>query len=437
MTDDEPARRPDVRAAGLAVPRALDRADPHRRFTSSRRLGVLFIVAEPLSTPSISVHADLMRFLDPERVKLHVAYPRAALQTAGPSVLDVLPRGPDIDLRAVDFGPDSSAGRSALIGAAARAPVPVARDALALARMIRRERIDVVHCEYGPRNGPYGYLLSHLTPARYIVHMHSPIGAWMNPASRFAIARADAVITVSRWVGRGVQEAGVPAHRIFPIINGIDVEKWDPGVSGTPIRRELGLQTGDPLVVQVAQLVDWKRQRLTIAAFGAVVAKHPSARLLLVGAEPPHTPGHLERLRRQVTDAGLESHVTFAGRRADVAAILAAADVFCLPSVGDPCALAHIEAMAMAKPIVGVDDSGAPELVVDGQTGLLGPADDAPRLAENLLALIEDPERAQAMGKRGRQRAVEYLSAQRMTDDVEAVYRLLAGAESEPVPSDT
>lgn len=421
------------------MPTALDRADPLRHFSDEgmdRRLGVLFIVASPFMTPAISVHANLMRLLDPDRVSVRAVYPRAAPRSAEPPVLELLRQAPDAQLEAIEFGPAPGLAKPALRAAAARAALPGVCDALRLAQVIRRERIDVIHCEYGLLNGPYGYLLSRLTPARYVVHMHAPIGDWMHPASRFAIARADAVITVSGWVGRGVHQSGVPAYRIFPILNGIDLATWDPGASGEPIRREFGLRATDPLVVQVAQLIDWKRQSVTIEAFRAVAAKHPAARLLLVGQEHAHGSGQREVLERQVADAGLQRHVTFTGRRPDVAQILAAADVFCLPSVGDPCALAHLEAMAMAKPIVGVEDSGAPELIVDGETGLLGPADDAGGLAGNLLALIEDPERAQAMGERGRRRAVDRFSAQRMTDDVESVYRLLAGAESEPIRPD-
>lgn len=105
--------------------------------------------------------------------------------------------------------------------------------------------------------------------------------------------------------------------------------------------------------------------------------------------------------------------------------ILAAADISALPSIDDPCPLAQIEAMAMATPVVGVRAGGAPEFIVHGRTGLLGAPDDAEELAENLLTLIEDPDRRRELGAGARRHVVEHLNAQRMADEVEAVYRVI------------
>ena len=181
-----------------------------------------------------------------------------------------------------------------------------------------------------------------------------------------------------------------------------------------------------PLIVQVAQLVAWKRQHLAIEALRRVLERHPDARLMLVGAEAAGGQTYTETLRRQAAAAGVERQVIFTGPRPDVRGILAAADIFTLPSVGDPCALALIEAMAMGNPIVSVRAGGTPELVEDGQTGLLGRSDDAEQLAANLLALLDDPERRRLMGDRGRRRALDHFSVQRMTDGVESVYRYMA-----------
>jgi glycosyltransferase involved in cell wall biosynthesis len=423
----------------VAVPCALGLPAVNARFSPgemARKLNVLFIVSQPTSSPAISVHADLMKFLDRDRVGVHVLYNRLAdgeaYRSGGGSVLDVLPQTPDVCLLPVELGPVGGAARHRLIAGSIAALAPAVRDWVGVVRYIRRNRIDVIHCEEGTRNGFYAYLLARRTGAKCIMHFHWKYGSWMSPLSRFAVRQADAIITVSSWTGRVIEQAGVSPQRIFPVLNGIDVAAWDPAtVDGDAVRRELGIRPQDPLVVMVAQLTAWKRQTAMVEAFRRVVTERPNARLLLVGAElnPGTVPGasYTDALRRLIADAGLERNVLLAGRRRDVRQILAASDIFALPSVDDPCALALIEAMAMAKPIVAVTAGGAPELVAHGRSGLLAAPDDAAGLAAHILTLIDDPIRRRELGANGRRSVLEHLNAQRMADEVEAVYRLTSG----------
>jgi glycosyltransferase involved in cell wall biosynthesis len=432
-------------AGALPVPRALDLPDPGRHFSDDsmrRRVRVMFIVASPASSPAISVHANLMRFLDRDRVEVHVLYNALAAgepyRSAGTSVLSVLPQASDVHLRPGGFGPIRGVGKRALATAAAASVWPGLPDIARHVNYIRHHRIDVIHCEEGARNGFYALLLSRLTSAKFVLHFHAQYGSWLAPPARLAVMRADAIIAVSSWTGRGIRKGGVPAERIFPVLNGIDVSRWNPTtVDGDSVRREFGVGPDDPLVVMVAQLTWWKRQTTLVEAFRRVVQAHPQARLLLVGKAglAPDALGevpYVEQLRRLVAESGLEQNVIFTGQRHDVQQILAAADIFSLPSVGDPCALAHIEAMALAKPVAGVRAGGAPEMVQDGQTGLLGPPEDSEQLAANLIALIEAPARRREMGQAGRRRVLEYFNAQRMADDVEGVYRWTMNSTSCP-----
>lgn len=424
----------------LSLPRALDGPDEHGRFSAEamrRRIKVLFVVSHPTITPTISVHANLMRHLDRERVEIHAVYPRMAAgppyAASGRSSFVALPQTPDVGLRAHEFGPVGGAPKSQLLAQTAGAAFPALRDTASLIQFIVRRRIDVIHCEEGTRNAFYAYLLSRVTPAKCLVHYHLGYGDWMSRPSRLAIRRADAIIPVSSWTGRQIRDDGVPPQRIFPVLNGIELSNWDPaGVDGVAIRREFGLERQDPLIVQVAQLVGWKRQHLAIEALPRVLERHPAARLMLVGSETASRnrggETYTETLQRQVAAAGLQRQVIFTGRRSDVREILAAADLFTLPSVGEPFGLAFVEAMAMGIPVVSVRDGGTPEVVEDGKAGLLGAPDDAEQLAANLLALIDEPERRRRMGEYGRQRVLEHFSVQRMADDVESVYRFVAGA---------
>jgi glycosyltransferase involved in cell wall biosynthesis len=407
-----------------------------------RRLRVLFIVSQPTRSPAISVHATLWRHLDPERVEVHILYNRRAAaepyRSSGRSVMDVLPQNQRTHLVGAEFGPLGGAPRAQLLAESARSAPAAIRDFARLVRYIHRAKIDLIHAEEGSRNAFYALLLGRLARVPYLVHFHSQYGDWMGRLSQMGVTRADAIIPVSRWTGDGIQRAGFPADRIFPVLNGIDAAHLDPAaIDGEPVRREFGANAGDPLVVSVAQLVPWKRQDRLIRAFRGVVDAHPAARLILVGTEwnPPTGPGaitYTSQLRSLIAELGLKDAVILAGQRSDVPQLLAAADVFALPSVGDPCPLAVIEAMTMGRPVVAAVDGGAPELAQDGHTGLLSPPEDIPGLTKNLLTLIEQPERRREMGRVGRERALGFLNARRMADDVEAVYRCVCSLETEP-----
>lgn len=427
-------------SSALPVPRALDEPDPRRCFSPAamgRRIRALFIISRPTVTPAISVHANLMRFFAAERVEVHVAYNRRADQepyrSSGSSVLDVLPGAAGVHLRPTEFGPVGHAPRLQLVSGAARAALPGLRDAVVLAAYVRRHRIDVIHCEEGVRNAPYGLALARTTQARSVVHFHLTYGSWMSPISRFAVRHADAVIPVSHATGRGLASGGVDPDRIFPVLNGIDVSAFDPAAAdGSAVRHELGMGPGDPLVLMAAQLAEWKRQHLLIEAFRPVLERHPTARLVLAGTEWKPAERYAAGLERLIGELGLTDRVILAGFRRDIRDVLAAADVFAHPSVGEPFGLVLAEAMAMGKPVVTVADGGAPEVVIAGEAGLVGPKDDVAALTANLLALIDDADLRAAMGARGRARVQQRLNCRRMADDIEAVYRRVCRLPTEP-----
>jgi glycosyltransferase involved in cell wall biosynthesis len=426
--------------AVLAVPSALAETAALGSFsaaTMARTLRVLFVASRPTNSSAASVHANLMRFLNRDRVEVHVLYNRLAGEepyaSSGTSLLDVLSPIPGLHLRPGEFGPvGGGTPKLALLAATARSTGPATLDTARMVNYIRRQAIDVIHCEEGTRDVFYGLALSRLTPAKCIGHLHVKFASWMSPASQYGMRHADAVITVSRWGGEVARAAGVPADRIFPVLNGIDVSTIHSADSdATAVRREFGLAPEDPLVVTVAQLAYFKRQDVLIEAFRAVVDEHPNARLLIVGRESHPAPTHgaasyTDYLRECVAAAGLAEHVTFTGHRRDVRAILSAADVFAMPSIEEPFGLTHVEAMAMGNPVVAVDSGGIREIVDHGHTGLLGPPDDATQLAANLNTLIDAPDRRREMATAGRNRVHELFTAQRMADGVEAVYRRVA-----------
>jgi glycosyltransferase involved in cell wall biosynthesis len=153
------------------------------------------------------------------------------------------------------------------------------------------------------------------------------------------------------------------------------------------------------------------------------VAELPDVAAVLVGDGPDR-----ERLVALASELGIAERVTFAGWQAEPMAWLPGLDVFVLPSRLEALGLAAIEAMLARRPVVGSDTGGLPEVVVEGETGLLVAPEDPGALATTIAGLLSDPARRAAMGERGREVALSRFGVDRMVREYEAVYEeLLAG----------
>ena len=157
-----------------------------------------------------------------------------------------------------------------------------------------------------------------------------------------------------------------------------------------------------------------------LEAFAIVVRSAPETRLWIVGDGPLR--GNLEDMTKRL---GLEDRVVFWGMRSNVPAILRHATIGVNSSRNEGLANAIIECMAARLPVVATTVGGTPELVVDGETGLLVPPNDPRALAEALLALLRSPETARRLGAAGRRRVEEHFTVERMVTETEAVYEAL------------
>ena len=133
-----------------------------------------------------------------------------------------------------------------------------------------------------------------------------------------------------------------------------------------------------------------------------------------------------ETLDRQIKDRGLEKHVLLAGFRPDVLSVHKAFDIFVMSSITEGLGTSLLDAMACGKPIVATSAGGIPEVVVDGQTGILVAPRDHEALARAITALLRDEHAQQVMGAEGLLRVREKFSAERMVQDTLAVYRRVA-----------
>ncbi len=155
-----------------------------------------------------------------------------------------------------------------------------------------------------------------------------------------------------------------------------------------------------------------------LQAFATCAKQHPTISLVVVGDGPERS--NLEKLAREL---GLGSRVHFLGYRSDVNKILPQFDIFTLPSFGEGFGLVLLEAMVCSKPVVASDVMSIPEIVQQGQTGLLVPTQDVSALAEALDTLIADPELRDRFGKAGFQRVRTEFTIERMVRKTAEVYR--------------
>jgi glycosyltransferase involved in cell wall biosynthesis len=183
------------------------------------------------------------------------------------------------------------------------------------------------------------------------------------------------------------------------------------------LHEELWLPHHAPLVGNVAALVPHKGQRHLVEAAALVVRQVPDARFVIAGE------GELRQaLERQIKEHHLEKHVLLAGFRPDVLSVHKAFDIFVMSSVTEGLGTSLLDAMACAKPVVATTAGGIPEVVADGETGLLVPPRDHHALAEAVVRQLNDAALRQRLGRAGLARVREHFTAERMVRETLAVY---------------
>jgi glycosyltransferase involved in cell wall biosynthesis len=233
----------------------------------------------------------------------------------------------------------------------------------------------------------------------------------------------DRLVCVSEGTRATYLAGGVPRGLVTAIRNGVTPRP--AGRARAEVRAALGLADDEPAILTVARLTPQKDHRALLAAIPAVLAAEPRARFLWVGTGP------LERhLRRAVRAAGLGRSVRLLGARDDVPDLLAAADLFVLPSRFEGLPLALLEAMAAGLPVVAPHVCGTEEVVEHGRTGLLAESRDPEALALAVSAVLALPDRGAALGAADRRRVMLAFDAGRMVRETLALYcDLLARAD--------
>ncbi len=303
---------------------------------------------------------------------------------------------------------------------------------LALARLVRslrRAPVSLVHCYLVSAN-VFGTVAARLAGVPALVTSRRDTGFSRNWRLRLAEERlvnplVDRVTVNSPAVAAAVaREPGLRPEKVVLIPNGVDLERCDPERHpAAAVRAELGIGPEERVVGSVGHLSPVKGHSDLLRAAATLVGAGTSLRVLLVGDGPLRG-----ALQEEARGLGLGDRLVLTGVREDVPRLLAAMDVFALPSHTEGMSNALLEAMAMARPVVATDVDGNADVVEEGATGRLVPPRSPEALARVLGELFDQPGRARDLGAAARRQMQARYSLPLMVSRYEQLYESLVGA---------
>jgi phosphatidylinositol alpha-1,6-mannosyltransferase len=298
--------------------------------------------------------------------------------------------------------------------------------------ILRRRRPALLVCSVALFVGMGGLLLSRLLGVPYIVYaqgeelsapLQLPDGHWRRRSTAAVLQRATCVVAISRFAAAAVCRYGVAPARVSLVNPAVDVSEKEAVPAGRAelLRSQVGGRSVLLIVGRLAQVR--KGFDRTIEALSIVRHASPDVSLVVVG------PGDPNPLRVLAHEVGVVDAVFFAGEvsRADLLAWYDAADVFVMPTRvtqdGDSegFGLVYLEANLFGKPVIGGDNAGVRDAVLDGETGLLVDGDDPRAIAAAILRLVGDPALARSLGATGRERVLREFSGERQRQAFAAI----------------
>jgi len=313
-------------------------------------------------------------------------------------------------------------------------PMRKTYDLLAIYRLykiLRKYRIDVIH-SHGLLVNILSRVASYLANTRVSISTaHIPLNLKSGKQAQNIFERLmvpyylimdnvtslfnQKVIAVSHAVKRDLMEQGVDSTRIVVVQNGLDSNRGGGNNQGT--RGRLKRNGNHPIVGTITRLSPQKDIPTFLKMASLIMKDVPKAQFLIVGDGEKR--GELQDLAHEL---GLGNHVRFLGYRKDVPDLLRTFDIFALSSLWEGLPIVILEAMAAEKPVVATAVDGVAEVVEHGTTGLLVEPQRPDLLAKSVIELIRHPNRAERMGKRGRERLERYFSIKRVINTVEQIY---------------
>jgi glycosyltransferase involved in cell wall biosynthesis len=306
------------------------------------------------------------------------------------------------------------------------------RVALQISRLIRSERVSIVHTFF-PTSDLWGGMIAKLSGCPVLISSRRDMGLNRSAKHRLAYrllrGMFDQVQTVSDQVRSfSIANDGLAPSKIFTLRNGVDLDEVQ---EITPLKRSdstLGVEDASHLIATVGNIRPVKGTDILIRTAARVCEQFPRAVFLVIGRA--NDSQYFRGIQELTNSLGLSRNVRFLGLRNDVISILKTSDMFFLPSRSEGLSNALLEAMACKLPCVATEVGGNAEVVENGKSGFLVPSENPELAAERITRLLRDPHSAREMGEAGRRIIEERFTAQEMVNRLVSFYDSLLKAKN-------
>jgi glycosyltransferase involved in cell wall biosynthesis len=306
------------------------------------------------------------------------------------------------------------------------------RRLLALARLFRADRIDVVNSF--AQNSNFYACFAILLARRGVFIASNRLtdlseNAWRRRLNGLVFHRSRRIVANSVEGARfAAHRYHLPADRIEVIPNGLDPARFAAPLDPAEARRRLAIPAQAPLVGWVGRMSAEKRPDLFLETARLVAARMPEAFFVMAGGGEM-----MEAMRARAADLQLGSRLIFVGAVDHPEEVLAAIDLLVLTSDFEGLPNVIMEAMAASRPVVATDGGGCRELVSDRTTGLLARPGDPGDLATKTIEILQQPDRGRRMGSAGHDRVLREFTLERMIRSFEGLYQRAAGRAPRPL----
>jgi glycosyltransferase involved in cell wall biosynthesis len=300
------------------------------------------------------------------------------------------------------------------------------RRQLRFVRDLRREQIQIVHA-YGFYPNLFAIWPAALGTRSMTIASVRDIGVFTDRhklkslGQAMACRLADCVIANSYAVRDWLRKQGLGLSDIQVIPNGIKMPSPRRSDEPSPIREELKIDPKCPLIAVVARLVRTKGLEYFLQAAATIAARYPSVRFLIVG-EANIEPTYRRELEQRAKNLNLTGRLFFIGQRNDVPQIMREIDISVQPSLSESFSNTLLESMANGLPIVATNVGGNPEVVTDGENGILVPPADAEALSRGMAQLLESSDLAKRLGREAREKVGKEYSLECLLRRTENLY---------------